>query len=284
MFKNWNRKKTAAAVVIGLLFIAAGISAVLVVVSRRGRDSALLPPEFYFAKDEDIPSVTDVIGDREFENLSEKEALSGQAEPDSQRNGVSVEKYRYFSSGTSDTDVQKYMEYLTENKNFLNTTEPADSREEGGEKKEIYRLTGPSGDGECYLEITIEVEDGGYTVTAVKEGQAWNSYISQLWEEERKEQAQTEPVEQKSTRQKAEEKIGSMSREELKLPEPVDSYEFIAGPGLIYVDGKNFYRISAYRKKENGTLTYECAYLMDYTSGEICFKYNDVTEEKITLR
>ena len=276
MLKKWNKKKSL--LFIGVLLLASVVSTALVIAVRGKKETEPVPPQFYFAKSEKVPSVTDVVGDRTFEAIPEEEEETSSGE------ALSVEKYRYFSSDTSDADVRSYMDYLMENKNFLDITEAEDESEADEKKGKTFRLTGPSEDEESYLEITITVENGSYTVSAVKEGKSWNSYIASLWEAEKNDRERVKQPEQGGTRQIAEEKVRSMSQKELKLPEPVSRYEFIAGPGLVYVDGKNFYRVSAYRKQENGTLTYECAYLMDYSSQNVCYKYNDVTEETEPLR
>ena len=132
---------------------------------------------------------------------------------------------------------------------------------------------------DAYLEIIIEAEDDSFTVTALKKGEAWNSYVTQLWDEEKKKNRQKTPEEPKSTMQIAEEKVRSMSQEALKLQEPVDTYSFVCTPGLIKLEDKDFYRVSAYKKKENGTMIYECAYLVECASRKVSYKYNYVTEE-----
>ena len=116
-------------------------------------------------------------------------------------------------------------------------------------------------------------------MTALKKGEAWNSYVTQLWDEEKKRNRQKTPEEPKSTMQIAEEKVRSMSQEALKLQEPVDTYSFVCTPGLIKLEDKDFYRVSAYKKKENGTMIYECAYLVECASRKVSYKYNYVTEE-----
>lgn len=286
------RKKRIIIITGILILVAVAAAAVSALAIKRGREEkAALPPESYFAKSEEIPSVTDILGERSFEKLGlgeaakvGKEGASEQEETetvqeDSAAEDELTEKYRYYPEEDAKEEARQYKDYLMNERNFLDVT--VEEQEETDKEGISCRLAGPSREEGWYLEITIETEGSSYTITAVKKKEAWNSYVSRLWEEEKTKATATaeETQEPKSSREIAEETVRSMTQTQLKLPDPVGSYEFISNPGLINVDGKEYYRVSAYKKLENGTLTYACAYLMDYASGNVDYKYDDVTEK-----
>lgn len=284
------RKKRIIIIAGILILVAVAAAAVSALVIKRGREEkAALPPESYFAKSEELPSVTDILGERSFEKLGlgeaakvGKEGASEQEETetvqeDSTAEDELTEKYRYYPEEDAKEEARQYRDYLMNERNFLDVT--GDAQEETEEEGAGCRLAGPSREDGWYLEITIETEGSSYTITAVKKKEAWNSYVSRLWEEEKTKETAEETQEPKSSREIAEETVRSMTQTQLKLPDPVGSYEFISNPGLINVDGKEYYRVSAYKKLENGTLTYACAYLMNYASGSVDYKYDDVTEK-----
>ena len=306
MFKNVKKKTVVIMMAIILPVAAAALVCTFLVVKKDEKEKPVLPPEYYFAKADELSSVTDIVGERSFEDLSPREEASGSTdgtgetqiqesseegnteaataeEPgNTDKEGLSVEKYRYIAGENTPTDVKEYIAYLTEKKNFIDLTQEEDEDEEEPEEEKktyTYKLAGPSHDSDAYLEIIIEAEDDSFTVTALKKGEAWNSYVTQLWDEEKKKNRQKTPEEPKSTMQIAEEKGRSMSQEALKLQEPVDTYSFVCTPGLIKLEDKDFYRVSAYKKKENGTMIYECAYLVECASRKVSYKYNYVTEE-----
>lgn len=283
------RKKRIIIIAGILILAAAAAAAVSALAIKRGREEkAELPPESYFAKTEELPSVTDILGERNFEKLGLGEAAkvrkAGAQEqeetetvPKESAAEDLMEKYRYYPVEDAKEEVHQYRDYLMSERNFLDVT--GVDQEETEKEGVSCRLAGPSREEGCYLEITIETEGSSYTVTAVKKKEPWNSYVSRLWEEEKTKKTAAETEEPKSSREIAEERVRSMTQAQLKLPEPVSSYEFIANPGLVNVDGKDYYQVGAYKKLENGTLTYECAYLMDYASGNVDYKYDDVTEK-----
>lgn len=318
-----KRKMWIGIAAAGFVVAAAGGIAVIWSLNKNSVPKPPSPPVYYFAKEDNISSLTEVVGERVFEEINPvdagdggestgaaeetavrsdtmdrggaetqeetgaQEETAGQEETGTQEEtaGEEREQYRYYPAEDAAADLQAYKEYLMQEKHFI---EPAiEEEDDKGETKEEEKeedsgelrciLAGPSSDENSYLEITLTAGQTACTVTAVKKGEAWNSYVARLYEEEKK-KVQKQPEEPISTRQIAEDTVRGMSQGQLALSEPVKNYEFITNPGLIMVEGTNYYRISAYKKQENGTLSYECAYLMDFDSGDVGYKYDDVTE------
>lgn len=305
-----SKKTFIIIVAAAVVLIATSVAAAFLGRSAARRDRTSEAPARYFAKSDDISSVTDILGERKFEEIgledkepSAAEALessraetaetseAGAAQPSAGGTEESmtesapdaeegdVKSYIYFPESSVSEDVSEYLEYLKTEKKFLDISQGEESEEDSGEIK-VYRLAGPAHDDKSHLEITIEAGADSYTITTVTSKEAWNSWVSQLWEDEKKkEKSNKKKDDTKSSMQLAQEAVGSMEENRLNLEETVNHYDFITGPGLIRVDGKNYYRVGAYKKQENGTITYECAYLVDYESGTVDFKYNDVTGE-----
>ena len=186
MFKNVKKKTVIIMMVIILPVAAAALVCTLLVVKKDEKEKPVLPPEYYFAKEDELSSVTDIVGERGFEDLSPRDEESGsqdgteetevqesteegnaettaaEASVDADKEGLSVEKYRYIAGENTPTDVKEYIAYLTEKKNFIDLTqEEGEDEEEPEEEKKTYtyKLAGPSHDSDAYLEITIEAEE-----------------------------------------------------------------------------------------------------------------------------
>lgn len=282
--------------------VAAGGIAVIWSLNKNSVPKPPSPPAYYFAKEDNISSLTEVVGERVFEEINPvddgdgestaaPEETTGQADTAAPEetagqadtaalDGEEREEYHYYPTEDAAADLQAYKDYLMQEKHFIEpAAEDEDMEDTTTEDPVEIRciLAGPSSDENSYLEITLAAGQTACTITAVKKDEAWDGYVARLYEEEKK-KVQKQPEETISTRQIAEDTVRGMSQGQLALPEPVKNYEFITNPGLIMVDGTNYYRVSAYKKQENGTLSYECAYLMDFASGDVSYKFDDVTE------
>lgn len=208
--------------------------------------------------------------------------------------------YRYQSSESARADVDSYIQYLKTEKHFIDVTDALaeDEKKEGGTpgsaasagassaeqgERRIHRLAGASQDSDSYLSITITEEEDGYTVTTVKENQPWAAYFTQLWDSSLN-RAQLQNTEPQPTLATAEETVRKAGQELLKLPAPVSEYEFIAKRGLVRIDGNDYYCVSAYRSNDTETFDYECAYLLDASSGKIMYQYDEATGDARKLR
>lgn len=292
--KIGSKKKTVIiilAVAVALIIISI---AALLGRSAARRDRTPQPPARYFAKSEDLSSVTDIVGDRRFEAMMEEAAESTEEASETaatenapaketEEKGENIERYAYFPTESVEEDVTAYMDYLKSEKTFLDVTEGEGEPEEGAQTR-IYRLSGPSQDEKCHLEITIEVGESSYTLTAVKVDEPWNSYVSGLWTDEKEKEANRKPEEAVSSMEMAQEAVKSLGEARLNLPKPIDQYDFRTGMGVVNVDGRDYYKVGTYERQENGTVTYECAYLVDFDSGTVAYKYNDATDEKEALK
>ncbi len=211
------------------------------------------------------------------------------------------EVYQYYPQEEGDVrkDIREYMEYLQSEKNFLDISDIMDSDkemegvadlvEEEDSQAQGFWLAGPAANAESYLILSIVQYPDFYQVRTKVGEKPWTQYVAGLWEE--RDQVQTDTVLPNPgqpqpavttpgvpTKQYLEEKIASMSQEELKLPEPTENYDFIVSEGVVYVEEEEYFRVTAYRPGEKGTLRYECTYLMDI-DGNLHYTYDEVTGE-----
>lgn len=269
-----------------LMIIITGTAFAILFLSLQKKDTGeekLSPaPVYYFSEEEEIPSVTTVVGEREFENLT----VAAETESESRE-----EIYEYLHIKDVASDIKSYQSYLEGEKNFIDVTadrqQPSsEASAEGSLEKsiEIYRLAGPSKDPESFLTVTLEPGADSYTITAVREQQPWNTYFKDLWTQQKK---KIEDFEKSSspttTLQQAEDTVRAQGQEKLGLPEAADSYEYIAAPGLSKIDGKNYYTVRTYSRQPDETLIYVATYLFDHNSGSVAFRYDEVTRETTPL-
>lgn len=75
MFKNVKKKTVVIMMAIILPVAAAALVCTFLVVKKDEEEKPVLPPEYYFAKADELSSVTDIVGERSFEDLSPREKL-----------------------------------------------------------------------------------------------------------------------------------------------------------------------------------------------------------------
>ena len=75
MFKNVKKKTVIIMMVIILPVAAAALVCTLLVVKKDEKEKPVLPPEYYFAKEDELSSVTDIVGERGFEDLSPRDEM-----------------------------------------------------------------------------------------------------------------------------------------------------------------------------------------------------------------
>ncbi len=277
-----KNKKTFIFLTVLLMVVAAGSVVVinLLPLSREtlSDQKELEAPAYYFSKEDEVSSATKVLGSRDFKTPAEEQSKDGQ---ESEK-----KLYTYVHVEDVSADLTAYKTYLEEEKNFIDVTKN-NQEEESSSPEEyamIYELAGPSSDSDSYLSITLEAEAESYTVTACKESQPWNTYIKTMWGQQKKELADTSSSPQtNSTLEQAEKSVSALGREKLGLPEPTDSYEYIAAPGIAKIDGSNYYTVRTYKRQANSTLVYIATYLSDYSSGNVAFQYDEVTGEVTPL-
>lgn len=208
-------------------------------------------------------------------------------------------------------EVGTYLEYLQNEKSFIDITNIAVNMGEFGEfaqedsegdvpEEEVqdgpvfHVLTGPAADEEQSLLISVVCYPAYYQVRTWTQEVPWTQQMSMLWgerdrqDEERrerelaKEQGETEGMSEEEETEEIdtiEELVSSLGQEALQLPEPVDRYEFIFNSGNVRIDGKEYRRVGTYYKNEKtGTVNYECTFLVD-ENGEVHYKYYDATGE-----
>lgn len=291
-----------------LIVIMGSVQAILLLTSQKKvpKEKAEAAPTYYFSKDEDISSVTEIVGERDFvkQETSEasletetketgeqtekpKETSAGAA---SQTSGLE-ESYKYLHVEDTSADIKSYMDYLEGKKNFINVTDKSQQAESGQAtdettktSSEIYQLAGPSKDSASYLSITLESEADSYTVTTSKENQPWGTYFKDQWNQQKKiiEDFEKHPK-AANTIEQAEDAVRSQSQEKLGLAEASDSYEYIASPGISKIDGKNYYTVRTYKRQPDDTLIYIATYLFDYNTSSVAFQYDEVTGKATPL-
>ena len=296
----------AAAVIIMII----GSAQALIVLAVKKKDVPVekvqQAPSYYFSKDEEISSVTEIVGERSFEKhpVSEdgQETKPSETHDKTQNNKESSadaptqtdsrqeERYKYFPAEDISADLKKYRDYLEGEKHFIDVTDKSqqtgqNSTEETSETgSEIYRLAGPSKDSSSYLSIILESETDSYTVTACKENQPWNTYYKNQWNQQKKIIAEFEKQPKAATTiEQAVETVRAQGQEKLGLPETADSYEYIASPGISKIEGKNYYAVRTYKRQSDNTLIYVASYLFDYETGSVAFQYDEATGKTAPL-
>ncbi|MEY8351862.1 hypothetical protein AALB39_00740 [Lachnospiraceae bacterium 54-53] len=266
-----------------LIAVTGTVSALRLILPQKdtGAEKSTFVPARYFSEEEGISSVTAVVGDREFQSLT----------ADTGEEAESLEEiYEYLHIKDVSSDLKIYRDYLEEEKDFIDVTgkrQPSSqSQTEGSEADSpgIYRLAGPSKDPGSFLSITLKQDSDSYTVTAVRENQPWNAYFKELWTQQKKELESSEknpaPV---TTLEQAENTVRAQGRERLGLPEAAESYEYIAAPGLSNIEEKNYYSVRTYKRQPDETLIYVATYLFDHNSGDVAFRYDEVTRDTTPL-
>ncbi|WP_077611019.1 hypothetical protein [Clostridium sp. Marseille-P2415] len=311
-----KNKKALVLLVAALMVVIVGAAAAIILLTLpkkvRTDEKAAEAPAYYFSKEEGISSVTEVVGERNFEKVtvpktaqtesteseehgsedsqgSQTQAAKESGETTAESNGQG-ETYKYLNVDDVSADLKSYRSYLEEEKNFIDVTGKKQTTESSAEESqeestEFYQFAGPSKDSDSYLSITLESETGSYTVTACKEKQSWNTYFKDIWNQQKKEIEDYEKVPKATnTIEKAEETVRAQGQEKLGLPEAADSYEFIAAPGISKIDGKDYYTVRTYKRLPDDTLSYVATYLFDYNTSNVAFQYNEATREITPLK
>lgn len=290
-----------------LIVIMGSVQAIIMLTSQKKGESeekAEVAPTYYFSKEEDISSVTEIVGARDFKKLEASEASSETETKEtvdqttesssgtaSRTSGLEA-SYKYLHVEDTSADIKSYMDYLEEKKNFINITDKSEQPESGQPSSEetpktcseFYQLAGPSKDSASYLSITLESEADSYTVTTSKESQPWSTYFKDQWNQQKKIIADFEKLPKATnTIEQAEDAVRTLSQEKLGLAEASDSYEFIASPGISKIGGKNYYTVRTYKRQPDSTLIYIATYLFDYETSNVAFQYDEVTGKTTPL-
>ena len=294
-----------AAVMITIVGSAQAIILLTIKKKEAPKDQVQQPPSYYFTKDEDIASVTGILGERDFKKQSVEESVQAtetkqaddQTQKASETSAVSSaqaageeDQYKYLHIEDTSADLKSYKDYLEGVKNFIEMTDKSQQEEQSSKEDlskagtEIYRLAGPSIDSASYLSITLESDADSYTVTTCKENQPWNKFFKDQWNQQKKKIADFDKQPKATnTIEQAEETVRAQSQEKLGLPETVDSYEYIASPGISKIDGSNYYTVRAYKRQPDRTLVYVATYLFDYNTSSVAYQYDEATGKAAPL-
>ncbi len=287
-----------------LIVIMGSVQAIILLTSQKKgepEEKAGVAPTYYFSKEEDISSVTEIVGEREFEKQeaslasleTETKETADQTDKPKESSAGTVSRtsgleasYKYLHVEDTSADIKSYMDYLEGKKNFINVTDQSKQTEPGQPSadetlktsSEFYQLAGPSKDSASYLSIILESEADSYTVTTSKEDQPWNTFFKDQWDQQKKKISDFEKQPKATnTIEQAEDAVRSLSQEKLGLAEASDSYEFIVSPGISKIDGKNYYKVRTYKRQPDSTLIYIATYLFDYETSNVAFQYDEVT-------
>lgn len=282
------KKKILIPLFLAIVCLTVGIAGGLLISLKKNTEKNT-SPDYYFSKSEQIPSVTGIVGERSLipssETAPSNEPISAPAasQPfsesqslESQASESSAVVYKYYSN-TVEQDVKDYVEYLKSEKNFIDISDV----ETDESNSASYHLAGASQDEDAYLSIAISETSDSYTVTTTKESEPWYSYVTELWNNSRKQTSVSSPH---PTMVSAEDQVRSSTQQFLNLSRPVSDYKFIAQRGLININGTDYYCVSAYLPNETGTFDYECAFLLDASSGTITYQYNESTGQTLHLQ
>ncbi len=269
-----------------LVIVGSAVAIISLTIQKKGpaKEKAPETPSYYFSKDEGISSVTEVVGERNFEKLTDPQADQSEAQESPK------DIYEYHHVEDVSADITSYRTYLEDEKNFIDVTDKTqqtdrssatDSQADGSE---IYQFAGPSKDSGSYLSLTLESGENGYTVTACKEKEPWNTYFKGLWNQQKKKIEDFENTPKATnTIEQAENTVRSQGQEKLGLPEAADSYEYIAAPGLANIEGKNYYTVRTYKRQSDNTLIYIATYLYDYSTSNVAYQYDEITRKTTPL-
>jgi len=304
-----KNKRVLVLLVAALMIMIIGSAQAIILLTAKKKDTTKeqvqQAPSYYFSKDEGISSVTEVVGKRDFEKQPAVEAVQEtetketddqtqkareSSAPSSTQAAGPEDRYKYFHVEDTSADLKSYKDCLEGVKNFIDVTDKSLQEEQTSTEEtekvgtEIYRLAGPSKDSSSYLSITLESEADSYTVTTCKEDKPWNTFFKDQWKQQKKIIADFEKQPKATnTIEQAEETVRAQSQEKLGLPETVESYEYIASPGLSKIDGKNYYTVRAYKRQPDNTLIYVASYLFDYNTSSVAFQYDEGTGKATPL-
>lgn len=273
-----KKKRIPVFVLAALLLVVIGSTmAILLLPTQKKeipKETAQKAPSYYFSKEEGISSITEIVGERDFERQTALE------------DGIE-KQYSYLHAENPSADLKSYMDYLESEKNFIDVTEKShqDERTPNQEAAEIHQLAGPSKDSAAYLSIALKSNTDSYTLTIRKENQPWNTYYKDQWNQQKKivEDLKKQPK-AANTIEQAEDTVRSQGPEKLGLPGTADSYEYIGAPGVSKIEGTNYYTVRAYKRQPDKTLIYAASYLLDYSTNKVAYQYDEVTGKATPLK
>ena len=289
-----KKKRSLILLVTTLILVILGSALTIFILTLKKKDMAKeqppKAPDYYFSKNENISSFTAIVGDRHYAQVtSNAPADESNEDADKDSTGTSPQpksdiKYQYEVKKDSD-DIERYKKYLQEEKNFIDVTDLSETigtlKESDGDEKEdedmVYQLAGPCKDSSSYLSILLKTHNNRLTVETSKENEPYNTYLKDQWAKQiqvvnelKSTSKATNSIEQ------AENSVRSLG-DKLGLPEKPDSYEYIASPGVSYIDGRNYYTVRTYKRQPDDTLAYIATYLCDYSTNSVSFQYNEFT-------
>lgn len=297
--KNSLKNKRALLLLVAaliLVIIGSALTIFLLTMKKKDTTKEQPPksPDYYFSKEDDISSFTTIVGDRHYSQITETpESQESNENTDQDSADTSAQpksdiSYRYEIKKDSD-DLERYKKYLEDDKNFIDVTDLSESTEppkESNEKEEdlkIYHLAGPCKDSSSYLSILLKARNNSLTVETSRGNQPYNTYLKDQWTKQiqvvndlKSTSKATNTIEQ------AENSVRSLG-DKLGLPEKTDSYEYIASPGISYIDGKNYYTVRTYKRQPDDTLAYIATYLCDYSTKNVSLQYDEITGKTTPL-
>ncbi|WP_164473113.1 hypothetical protein [Clostridium sp. E02] len=285
-----KNKKALILLVAVLIIVILGSALTIFILTLKKKDTTKeqppKAPDYYFSKDEDISSFTTIVGNRHYAQVT-SDSLASEHNEEIEKGST---KYQYEIKKDSD-DLERYKKYLEDEKNFIDvtglseSTKPSKESDDDEKEKEemVYQLAGPCKDSSSYLSILLKTHNNRLTVETSEENQPYNMYLKDQWAKQiqvvsdlKSTSKATNSIEQ------AENSVRSLG-EKLGLPEKPDSYEYIAAPGISYIDGKNYYTVRTYKRQPDDTLAYIATYLCDYSTNSVSLQYNEFTGKTTPL-
>lgn len=146
---NKTLKKVLIIVIpIILIFIILAVVSCILIINSVNKAGNI---DYYTLGDDKIISITNIVGERNANNISTKKS-----------NGIITKEYRYVNVSNTKSDISKYTEEL-KNNNFVNTTDIDLSKD-----NDTISLASLSVDSDNIIIITISYDLDSYTITLKK--------------------------------------------------------------------------------------------------------------------
>lgn len=201
------------------------------------------PPDFYSIEEDQVVSITSVVGERTFKKRKEIEDTEN-------KDVLQKVEFTYADITEGTADVQKYINELTLNHGFTKMPKEGEEMPQPLKEGEEPPAIDPEGTVSAAIEtaeagvlfqVDIDYTNEGYTVYVKK-------YKGKIPEPPKVKE------EEGLSRNQAMDKLNDFAPEVLGLPEPASTYVKIPQVGRTMVDGKDCYMVNVYRKQETANI------------------------------
>lgn len=297
-----KKKLIILLILIALILIAAGTAVFFLLIKQK--DTL---PNYYFSQKEGIPSITNLVGERSLTEIAK--AKEGDAVT-----------YTYTGvSETSQSDIDEYVTFLTNEKGFEDIELPKDESEEetqsensaesadddAANKKEDakkekepseeeedaskddthFELGADSAAEDTLLVITIEREKDSYKIITHSEKGSLQEALKKVEEKQAEIEEKKKKEEEKNVfkRSDAVSILESCTAEELGIPAAPSEYTLIPSNGIETMeDGSIYFQIYVYEQREGTANYFVGLFLVNCDGGKNIYRC-DTLEDTYTL-